>query len=250
MRSETYDEIGAGYVRTRSTDSRHARTILEALGAAGTIVNVGAGAGSYEPRDRKVVAVEPSWTMISQRPPGSAAVVQASAEALPFADMTFEAGLAVLTVHHWRDPARGLRELRRVARGRVVVVTADIDVWAKMWLVRDYLPQIAAFDRGRFPSPERIVEALGGGRVAPLLTPADCEDGFTPAFWRRPHAYLDPGVRAGMSSFASLDDQTVTTGLLALERDLESGSWFERNAELLNLDEYDAGHRLVVAEVT
>ncbi len=247
MTSETYDEIGVGYARTRRTDPRHLAAILEALGDARTVVNVGAGAGSYEPRDRRVVSVEPSWTMISQRPRGSAPVVQGSAQALPFAEDSFEAGLAVLTVHHWRDPVRGLAELRRVASGRVVVFTADIDVWSRMWLVRDYLPEIADVDRDRFLTPEAVADAIGGGRVSPLPTPADCEDGFGPAFWKRPHAYLDPGVRVGMSIFAALDERTVSRGLEALARDLESGRWVRRNAELLDLDAYDAGHRLVVA---
>lgn len=244
----TYDDIGIGYARTRRTDPRHSRAILDALGGARTVVNVGAGAGSYEPRDRSVIAVEPSSTMISQRPAGSAPVVQAGAEALPFADRSFDAGLAVLTVHHWRDPTAGLRELRRVARDRVVVFTADIEVWARMWLVRDYFPEIAELDRARFSKPEQVAEALGGGRVQPMPTPADCEDGFGPAFWKRPQAYLDPGVRAGISSFAALDDETTSRGLEALAQDLESGRWVERNAELLELAEYDAGHRLVIAE--
>jgi SAM-dependent methyltransferase len=250
MPVETYDEIGAGYVRTRRTDPRHAGAIADALGGARTVVNVGAGAGSYEPRDRLVTAVEPSRTMIDQRPQGSAPVVQAGAEALPFADRTFDAGLAVLTVHHWRDPAAGLHELRRVVRGPVVVFTADIEVWARMWLVRDYLPEIAELDRARFVTPGQVAEALGGGRIQPLLTPADCADGFGPAFWRRPQAYLDPGVRAGISSLVALDEETRSGGLAMLAEDLGSGRWAERNAELLGLDAFDAGHRLVVADAT
>jgi SAM-dependent methyltransferase len=246
----TYDEIGVEYARTRRTDPRHARAIADALGDARTVVNVGAGAGSYEPRDRPVTAVEPSRTMIAQRPEGAAPVVQAAAEALPFPDRTFDAGLAVLTIHHWSDPVAGLHELRRVVRGRVVVVTADIEVWARMWLVRDYFPEIAELDRGRFVTPEQVERELGGGRVDPLPTPADCVDGFAPAFWRRPRSYLDPAVRAGISSLVALDEQILSRGLAALAADLKTGAWAEGNAELLDLDEYDAGHRLVVADAT
>ena len=247
MTSKTYDEIGTGYAQTRRADVRHEHAILDALGGARTVVNVGAGTGSYEPRELLVVAVEPSATMIMQRPPASAAVVQASAEALPFGDGAFEGGLAVLTVHHWRDTSAGLRELRRVVTGPVVVFTADIDVWSQMWLVRDYLPEIGELDRRRFPSPERIAEDLGGARIEPLLTPADCTDGFTPAFWRRPWAYLDPAVRRAQSSFATLGEETVGPGLAALEDDLRSGAWHERNCRLLELENFDAGHRLVIA---
>jgi SAM-dependent methyltransferase len=242
-----YDRIGTGYGRTRRPDPRHQRTILRALGDARSVVNVGAGTGSYEPLNRTVVAVEPSEVMIAQRPKGGAQVVRARAEELPFTDGAFDAGLAILTVHHWEDHVRGLREVRRVAASRVVIFTADIDVWAGMWLVRDYFPEIAELDRRRFPSPGTIARTLGGGRILPMPTPDDCTDGFTPAFWKRPQAYLDPSIRRGMSSFAAMDDRTVTLGLARLATDLESGRWRERNADLLDLDEFDAGHRLVVA---
>jgi hypothetical protein len=196
-----------------------------------------------------VVAVEPSEVMISQRPEGAAQVVRARAEELPFGDGAFEAAMAILTVHHWEDPGTGLREMRRTAATRVVIFTADIDVWARMWLVRDYFPEIAELDRRRFPTPEVIAHSLGGGRIVPLPTPGDCTDGFTPAFWKRPEAYLDPSIRAGMSSFAAIDDRSVTSGLTRLARDLESGRWRAQHADLLDLDELDVGHRLVVAEV-
>jgi hypothetical protein len=205
-----YDRIGSGYPRTRQADPAHERAIVRALGDARSVVNVGAGTGPYEPRDRRVVAVEPSGVMIAQRPAGTAPVVQARAERLPFEDARFDAALAILTVHHWAE--------------------------------------IAELDRDRFPPPERIVDILGGGQILSRLTPANCADGFTPVFWRRPHAYLDPGVRVGMSTFASLDEELVKNALARLARD-ESGRWHSRNAELLELDEYDAGHRLIVAEM-
>lgn len=244
-----YDTIGSGYTATRRPDGRHEATIRTALGDAWSVLDVGAGAGSYEPRDRRVVAVEPSAVMIAQRPDDAApsAQVQAVAERLPFLDDAFDAAMAVLTVHHWEDPRAGLFEVRRVTRGRVVVVTADVDVWARCWLVRDYFPEIVELDRGRFASPELVADALGGGVVEPLLTPHDCTDGFTPAYWRRPEAYLDPRVRAGSSSFAQLGEAAVAEGLRRLERDVGSGAWSERNAELLDLEAFDAGHRLVIA---
>jgi len=137
--------------------------------------------------------------------------------------------------------------MRRLTRSTAVVFTADVDAWSQMWLVRDYLPEIAELDRQRFPSPDRILETLGGGEIVTVPTPADCTDGFTPAFWKRPHAYLDPAARAGMSSFALLDPDLVRIRLDRLARDLERGTWHTRNADLLDLDAFDTGHRLVLA---
>ena len=244
-----YDRIGSAYAATRKPDARHELAIHDALGDATSVVDVGAGTGSYEPFDRRVVAVEPSAVMIGQRPAGAAPVVRGVAEALPFDDGTFDAAMAILTVHHWTDPLAGVRELRRVARHRVVVFTADIDVWAETWIVRDYFPEIGELDRERFPRPGDLADALGGARIVPVPTPSDCSDGFTPAFWKRPHAYLDPTIRAGMSSFASLPATVIARGSRALERDLERGRWQERNAGLRDLDDLDVGHRLLVADV-
>ena len=245
----TYDLIGRRYAATRRPDATLERAIMRALGDATSVANIGAGAGSYEPTDRMVVAVEPSGVMIAQRPPGAPPAVRARAEQLPLADASVDATLAVFTVHHWHDPERGLGEMRRVTRSTVVIATADIDVWSQMWLLRDYGPEIAQLDRGRFPSPQHIAEMLGGGQILTVPTPADCSDGFTPAFWKRPSAYLDPAVRAGMSSFALLDADLVRTRLDRLARDLRSGAWHARNADLLELDELDTGHRMVVARV-
>jgi len=247
--SSTYDQIGQQYSTVRRPDAEHARSILGALGDARSVLNVGAGAGSYEPTGRAVVAVEPSLVMIRQRPPGAAPVVRAVAEALPFRDRSFDATLAILTLHHWNDPLRGLAEMRRVASTRVVVFTADIEVWATTWLVRDYFPEIAELDRQRFPSIATVVDALGGAEVMPLPTPEDCNDGYTPAYWKRPGAYLDPLVRSGMSSFAVLPQEITERGLAKLAADLADGTWRSRNADLLDLREYDLGHRLVVARL-
>jgi SAM-dependent methyltransferase len=230
----------------RREDPHIAARIRAALGGARTVVNVGAGAGSYEPRDLEVVAVEPSETMIAQRPEGSAPVVRAFAEALPFEDESFDAALGVLTDHHWSDHARGLAEMRRVAR-RVVLFSWDPATVHDMWIVRDYLPSVADL----IPDGYRLAHTLarlGDARAEPVPIPHDCRDGFFHAYWRRPEAYLDPGVRAGISVFAQLDDAAVEDGIGRLRRDLESGEWARRNADLLELEEVDAGYRLIVAD--
>src|SRR5919106_5502498 len=183
---QLYDQIGIGYARLRRPDPRLAARICQALGAAETVVNVGAGAGSYEPRDRYVIAVEPSLTMIHQRPQGSTPVVRASATHLPFKDDAFGAALAVLAVHHWPDRGRGLRELARVARDRVVVVTWD-PAFSSFWLIDDYFPAIGALDRRLLPTMEEIQRALGSCTIRSLPIPHDCTDGFLGAYWRRPH---------------------------------------------------------------
>src|SRR4051794_6248252 len=147
--------MGQGYGAIRQADPRLAEPIWRALGDASTVLNLGAGAGSYEPTDREVVAVEPSTVMIGQRPVHSAAVVQATAESLPFPDDSFDAAMAVLTLHHWNDLATGLREMVRVTRSRVVIVTFDPDRAGKQWIVTDYLPETP-----RKPPITRILDAL------------------------------------------------------------------------------------------
>ena len=243
--SQLYDEIGIGYASRRLPDARVASAILSALGDAASIVNVGAGAGSYEPAGRFVLAVEPSRTMIGQRRAGSAPVVQATGAALPFADRSFAAALALLTMHHWPDPVQGARELRRVARDRVVILSFDTEV-KSFWLIEDYFPQIAEIDRESMPSIGALGGVLGETEVRVLPVPHDCSDGFLGAYWRRPEAYLDVGVRSAISSFGKID---VEPGLVRLRADLEDGSWQRRNAALLEQSEVDLGYRLIVAEV-
>jgi len=244
--AQLYDAIGHDYRAYRRPDSRLAAAILDALGGADTVVNVGAGAGSYEPDDRPVVAVEPSAVMIRQRRSG-VPVVQASATALPFGDGAFAAALAVLTVHHWPDRPRGLAELARVARRRVVVVTWD-PATAGFWLVDEYFPEIVAIDRPNFPSLDDFQRVLGPIDVRPLPIPHDCTDGFLGAYWRRPAAYLDAGVRGAISTFAKLDD--VGAGVARLRADLDDGTWARRHADLLDQPELDLGYRLVVGAPT
>lgn len=244
--SQLYDEIGIGYRDRRRPDPRLAAAITRALNRTETVVNVGAGAGSYEPSDRSVVAVEPAMTMIRQRRAGSAPVVQASATELPFRDDGFAAALAILTVHHWPDRARGLDELARVARQRVVVVTWDPSS-SGFWLVDDYFSEIVAIDRRIFPSIEDFGRALGRVEVQPLLIPHDCVDGFLGAYWRRPHAYLDAGVRGAISTFAKAQPRELESGLERLRRDLADGTWERRHTDLLERAEIDLGYRIVIA---
>jgi SAM-dependent methyltransferase len=241
--AELYDRIGTSYSATRRADGRIAAAIHAALGDARTVVNVGAGTGNYEPLDRELTAVEPSETMIAQRPRGAARVVRAHAEALPFADASFDAAMSVLSDHHWSDRRAGLRELRRVGR-RAVVFTWDPASVDAGWLVRDYL---AGFRALPGMALEEIASCLGGARVEPVAIPHDCADGFLHAFWRRPEAYLDARVRDGISVFSRLDPADVDEAIGRLARDLRTGAWRRRNADLLDLPELDLGYRLLVA---
>lgn len=238
-----YDDIGVNYAALRRPDPRIAAVIEAALGEARTVLNVGAGTGSYEPADRTVTAVEPSAEMIRKRPPGAAPAVRATADALPFPDESFDAAMAVLTLHHWPDRAAGLREMRRVTRGRIVLLT--FDPAARPWLT-DYLPELAALDEAQMPPMADYERWLGPVEITPVPVPHDCIDGFLYAYWRRPEAYLDPLVRSGSSSFWALGE-AAEKGLARLARDLGSGEWARRYADLVALDAYDAGYRLVVA---
>jgi SAM-dependent methyltransferase len=235
-----YDRIGINYAQLRKPDPRIAAAIEHALGPAKTILNVGAGSGSYEPVDRHVTAVEPSLEMIRKRSPSAPKAIQASADHLPFGDDAFDASMAILTIHHWPDKEAGLHEMRRVTRGRIVLLTFDPS--HRPWLT-DYFPDLAALDEAQMPAMADYGKWLGPVQVTPLLVPHDCSDGFLYAFWRRPEAYLDAHIRSGSSSFWAIGD--AEPGLQRLRQDLESGGWKRRHAELLTLDAYDAGYRLV-----
>jgi SAM-dependent methyltransferase len=239
-----YDEIGGGYALGRRTDPRWLTPVLDALGDAGSVLDVGSGTGSYEPPDRHVVAVEPSAEMIRQRHPDAAPVVRAVAEALPFADGAFDAASAVLTVHHWRDWRAGVAELRRVAR-RQVVLAYDTALHNDFWLVREYVPEVATLESAR-PSAPEIADFLGASSVVELPVPWDFTDGVFPAYWRRPEAYLDPAVRQSCSALAQTSSAAVERGMARLRADLESGRWHEKHAGLLGRTEWDAGFRLIV----
>src|SRR5881396_2869172 len=238
-----YDAIGAGYTVTRRTEPRIAARIWGALGDARTVLNVGAGTGSYEPPGSDVTAVEPSALMRAQRPAGAAPCVAATAESLPFEDQSFDAAMAFATVHHWQDPIAGLREMRRVAR-RVVVFTYDTNdrSWRRrFWLTRDYLPEVAASRVGLATELARAI----GARMEPVLIPWDCADGFFEAYWRRPEAYLDENVRRGSSVWARVGPDAEQRAVRSLRDDLASGRWAERNRELLDLEAAELGLRLL-----
>ena len=248
-----YDRIGTTYTSTRRPDPRLERAIHDALGDAESVINVGAGAGGYEPRDREVVAVEPSPVMIAQRPEGAARVVQASAERLPFADDSFDAAMTVLSDHHWENRRRGLEELRRVARRLVVLFNIDPARANAFWMTTEYLPAFLDVikpeyrEAGYWESELRSI--LGPVQTREVPIPHDCADGFYGAFWRRPGAFLHPRVRAGISVFSQLEASHVASGIAALEADLDSGAWERRHHDLLELDSLALGYYVVVAEL-
>ena len=247
-----YDRIGRTYTSTRRPDPRIAAAIWDALGDAETVLNVGAGAGNYEPTDRRLTALEPSPVMIAQRPPGAARVIEGRAEELPFEDDAFDAVMAVLSDHHWSDRGRGLRELRRVARGRVVLFNADPAQADLFWLTTEYLPVFRDLIPPRYREPgvwaQELRSTLGEVELIPVPVPHDCTDGFYGAYWRRPEAYLDPTVRSGISVFAQLSSDSVDHAIEALSADLETGRWQERHRELLTRDELHLGYYVIVAD--
>jgi Methyltransferase domain len=243
--SELYDRIAPCYIATRREDPRLAALIRDALGPdVRTVINVGAGAGAYEPRDLDVTAVEPTAAMRANRPPGAAPAIDARAEALPFENRAFDASMTVFSDHHWQDRAQGLHELRRVARQRVVVLTYDPEFADAYWLIRDYLPGF-----GRLPgmAVEEVAAHLGGAEIRRLPVWHDCLDGFLLAYWRRPEAFLDPEVRAAISVFHRLPEDDIQEAVGRLRADLQSGAWAKRNRDILELERLDVGLVLLVA---
>lgn len=248
---QDYDRIGHGYATTRREDPRLAARIHAALGDARTVVNVGAGAGSYEPTDRWVLAIEPSDVMAAQRPPHRAPALRLGAGPLPLRDRSVDAAMAVLTLHHW-GPAResGVREMRRIARGSVVIVTIDPEVSGRMWLMADYFPEVAQWDRLVFPPVAEVVEWLGGATVDVVSVPRDTSDWTLMSFWAHPERVLDPAARAATSGFAKAAPEVVDRVVADVRRDLEDGTWERRHGALRSMDAFDAGLRLVVAPPT
>ncbi len=244
-----YDSIGRGYASRRRPDPRITTAIDNALGDCQSIVNIGAGTGSYEPSAKSVIAVEPSHVMIRQRPTGAAPCLQGTAEALPLATRSVDAAMAILSAHHWTDLERGFREMARVARKRAVLLTWVPDL-SRFWLTEDYFPEIAAHDRTIFPGTQELTAMLkriiGRVRMTSVPIPHDCADGLLCAYWRRPEAYLSAEIRSAMSSFARIDAQA---GLAKLRADLASGRWAERHGALLEMDELDLGYRIVSCEI-
>lgn len=241
-----YEQRGQGYARNRRTDPRIAARIHAALGDARTVLNVGAGAGSYEPGDRWVLAVEPSAAMRAQRPPGAAPALAARAEALPFDDDSFDAAMACVTIHHWEPASKGLAELRRVARGPVVVFTFELDALPD-WQ-QEFLREGLVIERPRFPAIDDVARWLGGSpRVERIPTPADCMDGFFEAFWNRPEALLDPQIRASQSMWTLLEPGVEERIVERLRAALASGEWDAQHGHLRELDSFDGALRLVIS---
>ena len=249
MKEGLYNERAGDYARTRRADPRIAAAIDDALGDAETVVNVGAGTGSYEPVGRRVTAVEPSAEMIAQRPAGAAPAVRAGAEALPFDDDSFDAAMAVLTVHHWPDLDGGLKELCRVARSRIVLVTFDPEPLRGFWMVRDYFPAIVGVHADRIGT-RALAARLPSASARPLPVPHDCTDLFFAALWARPEMLLDPDVVRPMWVWQKLPETVRREGRDRLAADLESGAWDERNGHLRERREHDVGLRLLVSELT
>jgi SAM-dependent methyltransferase len=242
-----YDSLGRTYSATRRADPRIAAQISRALSQCDSVVNVGAGTGSYEPA-QTVAVIEPSQLMIDQRPARAATAIRAVAEHIPMRDDCADAALAVLTLHHWTDLAAGIAEMRRIARHRLVFLTWDADVMGeKFWLLSDYLPEARATDAALAVPTQRLVSLLADPIITPVLVPHDCTDGFAGAYWRRPAAYLDPTVRAGISLFTMTGTGLVEAGLARLAADLRSGRWHRDHAALLDLTELDLGYRLITA---
>ncbi len=243
-----YDSIGRTYAQTRQEDPRISARLAEALGDARTVVNVGAGAGSYEPRDRHVVAIEPSEVMIRQRPPDRVPAIQATAGALPLIDDAVDAAMAMVTIHHWdAEREAGVRELRRVARGPVAIFTYDPRVSASMWLPRDYLPEVAALDAEIMTAPEVVAGWLGGADIEVVPIHRDTPDRMMGAFWAHPEWVLDETARNNTSGFSRMTSAVVDRVVAAVRRDLEDGTWDARNGELRELESYDAGLRSIVS---
>ena len=244
--AERYDLIGRTYAATRKEDPRIAATVHDCLGAARTVVNIGAGTGSYEPRDRQVVAVEPSSAMIEQRRARSAPVIRGVAERLPLPDACVDAAMAVLTVHHWTDPGAGLAEMRRVARRQVVLYYEALRT-RSFWGL-DYFPEALDLDTETDPPGEQLLRThLRVRSIRRVLVPRDCQDGFGTAYWARPEAYLEPEVQAGMSWLALLPPDALRRGARRLRQDLASGRWDRRYGGLRTHEHFDGGYRIVVA---
>ena len=244
---QLYQSIGNTHAGTRQPDPRIKRLIISALGDAQSVVNVGAGTGNYEPSDRRVAAVEPSSAMIAQRKPGAAPTVRAVAEALPFGNLTFDAYMAILTLHHWSDLTGGLAELRRVARRQVVLLFEPWISW-RFWLV-EYFPECLSLpSEQRAPTIDQLRSHLDIQTIIPVPIPSDCIDGFAGAYWRRPESYLEPSVRAGISSLAQLSPEVSERSVQMLRQDLESGGWDARYGHLRELTELNLGYRLLIAQ--
>lgn len=249
MTVPTYYRLGRNYSDYRRAEPRIAAAIWEALGDARSVVNVGAGSGSYEPTDREVVAVEPSPVMIAQRAPDAAPALEGVAEALPLDDKSVDAAMGVLTIHHWRDLEAGLAEMRRVARRRIVLLTIDAEKNSEIWTLSEYFPEAMALEQELMPSVESLQSSLPRARFEAVPAPSRCRDEFTSALWDRPELFLDPDLLRGSSLWHRLSPAAIVHGQERLRADLESGRWDERHGHLRTQPELDIGLRLVCEEL-
>lgn len=249
MSSPAYDSVGLDYADFRRADPRIEARLWAALGDARSVVNVGAGSGSYEPRDRAVIAVEPSPVMIAQRPAGAAPVLRGVAEALPLADGSVDAAMATLSIHHWDDLAAGLAEMRRVARRRIVLLTIDATVNAEIWTLAEYFPAAMRAEEEKMPALRELQALLPNTEIEAVPMPSRCQDEFTSALWDRPEMFLDPAVLRASSLWHTLPPEAIEAGQAHLRADLESGRWDERHGHLRTLPELDIGLRLVRLEL-
>ncbi len=251
MKQPRYETIGHQYSRFRREDPRIRERIRAGLGDARSVVNVGAGAGSYEPADLHVVAIEPSGVMAAQRPHSLVPAVRATADSIPLRDKSVDAAMAILTLHHWDDAHEGgVRELARVARDRVVILTYDAEVSGAMWLMSDYLPEVADLDRAIFPAPVQVASWLGGSvEIVPIPMLRDTPDWMLGSYWAHPERVLDASARAATSGFARMSPEVIARVVHAVGRDLRDGTWEARHGGLRQLTEHDVGLRLIVARI-
>ncbi len=241
-----YDDIGNDYSVTRCTDPKVAEQLYSELQDATHIVNIGAGTGSYEPENIKLIAVEPSSKMISQRKIGSHPVKQAFAESLPFESNIFSHAMTVLSMHHWQNRVSAFQEINRVTTKKFIAISWDPKS-EPFWLTRDYFPEIYEMDKNIFPSIEELNDFFGEVTIRPLHIPSDCKDGFLAAFWKRPDAYLSSSVRQAMSPFSKI--KNLSEGLQKLKADLASGDWLKKNHDILSCSDLDVGYRLITAKI-
>jgi SAM-dependent methyltransferase len=249
MSRPAYDELGLNYTDFRQADPRIEARVWAALGDASSVVNVGAGTGSYEPSDREVIAVEPSPLMIAKRPEGAAPALPGVAEALPLDDQSVDAAMAVFTIHHWSDLAAGLAEMRRVARKRIVLLTIDATKNAEIWTLAEYFPEAMALEEEVMPSIASLETSLPGATIETVLMPSRCHDEFTSALWDRPELFLEPATLRASSLWHRLDQEVIERGQERLRDDLESGHWDEARGHLRTLPELDIGTRLISEEL-
>lgn len=240
-----YGRIGDGYTNFRQPEPEFEAAIAVALGGASTVLNVGAGAGSYEPVDREVTAVEPSPAMRAQRPPHLVEAIEGTAESLPFPDAAFDAAMTTFSVHQWKDLAAGLAQMRRVATGPVLVMTCDPDLLDRFWL-NEYAPEVIATEARRYPSPREIAELLGGRTsIATLPIPLGCVDGFGEAYYGRPERLLDPAARKANSAWSFVDGGVHARFEKELSADLASGQWDRRHGHLRDAPHFEGSLVLI-----